>query len=112
MALFTIEIPEELSSQLNQLGDKLPELLHQCLVQSPLPAQVYHYILTFIASQPTPEQISEFRPTPEMQSRLQTLLNRSQAGKLTPSEKHELDEYERIEHLIILLKMGNLPQYR
>ena len=41
MALFTIEIPEELSSQLTQLGDKLPELLHQCLVQSPLPAQVY-----------------------------------------------------------------------
>jgi hypothetical protein len=111
MALFTIEIPEELSAQLNQLGDKLPELLHQCLVQSPLPAQVYHYILTFIASQPTPEQISQFRPSPEMQSRLHTLLNRSQAGKLTSSEKHELDEYERIEHLIILLKMGNLPQY-
>ena len=111
MALFTIEIPEELSAQLNQLGDKLPELLHQCLVQSPLPAQVYHYILTFIASQPTPEQISQFRPSPEMQSRLHTLLNRSQSGKLTPSEKQELDEYERIEHLIILLKMGNLPQY-
>ena len=87
MALFSIEIPEELSSQLTQLGDKLPELLHQCLVQSPLPAQVYHYILTFIASQPTPEQISQFRPSPEMQSRLHTLLNRSQSGKLTPSEK-------------------------
>ena len=70
-----------------------------------------HYILTFIASQPTPEQISEFRPTPEMQSRLHTLLNRSQSGELTPSEKQELDEYERIEHLILLLKMGNLPQY-
>lgn len=46
-----------------------------------------------------------------MQSRLHTLLNRSQADELTPSEKQELDEYERIEHLIILLKMGNLPQY-
>ncbi|MBE9144068.1 hypothetical protein [Planktothrix mougeotii] len=61
------------------------------------------------SSQPTPTQIAEFRPTPEMQSRLLILLNRRQGGDLTPAEQQELDEYERIEHLMILLKTGNSP---
>jgi hypothetical protein len=65
-------------------------------------------MLDFIASDPTPQQIADFRPTLEMQDRLQTLLNSSSAGRLTLTEQLELDEYERIEHIIILLKSGNL----
>ncbi|WP_279606320.1 hypothetical protein [Aetokthonos hydrillicola] len=34
---------------------------------------------------------------------------RSKAGELTPPEQRELDEYERIEHLIVMLKAGSLP---
>ncbi|WP_254173178.1 hypothetical protein [Planktothrix pseudagardhii] len=108
MAQITIEVPDDLSTQLLQLGDQLPELLRQCLVKPPLPAQVYRYILNFLSSQPTPSEIAQFRPTPEMQSRLLTLLSRRQGGDLTPAEQQELDEYERIEHLMILLKTGNL----
>ncbi|MEQ8963683.1 MAG: hypothetical protein RLP02_38225 [Coleofasciculus sp. C2-GNP5-27] len=109
MAKITLEVPDELTEQLAQIGDRLPELLALSLQQPPLPAQIYHYILNFLASQPTPEQILAFRPTPEMQTRLQTLLVRSQAGDITLPEQQELDEYERIEHLIVMLKAGNLP---
>jgi hypothetical protein len=103
-----LEIPDELSEQLAQVGDRLPELLALSLQQPPLPAHIYHYILDFLASQPTPEQILAFRPTLEMQERLKTLLVRSKAGELPPTEQRELDEYERIEHLIIMLKAGSL----
>lgn len=109
MAKITLEVPDELTEQLAQIGDRLPELLALSLQQPPLPARIYHYILNFLASQPTPEQILAFRPTPEMQTRLQTLLVRSQAGDITLPEQQELDEYERIEHLIVMLKAGNLP---
>jgi len=44
-----------------------------------------------------------------MQTRLQTLLVRSKAGELTPLKQREIDEYERIEHLIVMLKAGSLP---
>jgi hypothetical protein len=44
-----------------------------------------------------------------MQERLRTLLTRSKAGELTPAEQQELDEYEQIEHLVIMLKAGSLP---
>lgn len=109
MATITIEVPDDLSDQLAQLGDRLPDLLRQCLQQSALPAQVYRYILDFLISQPSPDQIAAFRPTAEMQERLLTLIAKSHSGELTPTEQKELDEYERIEHLIVMLKLGNLP---
>jgi len=104
----TIEVPEELSLALSQVGDRLPELLRLSLQQPALPAHIYRYILNFLASNPTPEEIADFRPTPEMQERLRTLLGLSKAGKLSPTEQKELDEYEQIEHLVILLKTGSL----
>ncbi len=109
MAKITLEVSDELRDQLAQIGDRLPELLALSLQQPPLPARIYQYILAFVASQPTPEEILAFRPTTEMQTRLQTLLVRSKAGELTPCEQQELDEYERIEHLIVILKAGSLP---
>jgi hypothetical protein len=116
MAKITLEIPDELSEQLTKAGEnpsdwlsqRLPQLMALNLQQTVLPAQIYHYILDFIANNPTPQQIADFRPTPDMIERLKTLLSSSQAGSITPIEQTELDEYERIEHLIIMLKSGNL----
>lgn len=108
MPKITLEVPEELSAQLAQVGDRLPELLALSLQQPALTAHVYHHILNFLAGNPTREKIAEFAPTPEMQTRLRTLLARNQAGELTATEQAELEEYERIEHLVILIKAGNL----
>ena len=108
MAKITLEVPEDLAQQLTSLGDRLPELLRLSLQHPALSAHIYRYILNFLASNPTPEQIAAFRPKPEMIERLQTLLQRSKAGELTGAEQAELDEYERLEHLIVMLKAGNL----
>jgi hypothetical protein len=83
-------------------------LLALSLQQPALPAHIYRSILDFLASQPTIEQLAAFGPTPEMTERLQTLLARQAAGAITPTEMAELDEYERIEHLLIMLKAGAL----
>jgi len=108
VAKITLEVPEELSQQLASVGDRLPELLALSLQQPPLPAHIYRYILNFIVRNPTPEQIAAFIPTPEMQQRLRTLVERSLLNKITDLERTELDEYEKIEHLIIMLKAGNI----
>lgn len=108
MPKITLEVTEELSQQIARVGDRLPELIALSLQQPPLPAHVYRYILDFIASNPTPEEIADFRPTPEMQARLRTLLERSKASEINEQETIELNEYERIEHLVIMLKAGNL----
>ncbi|MCP2729493.1 hypothetical protein [Limnofasciculus baicalensis] len=111
MPKITIEVPEELSNQLAEIGDRLPELLRLSLQQPALPAHVYRYILNFIASKPTPQEIAAFRPTLEMQQRLRSLLLRSKAGELTPTEERELNKYEQIKHLVIMLKAGSLPNF-
>ncbi|MGI8503945.1 MAG: hypothetical protein ACR2LR_22840 [Hassallia sp.] len=108
MPKITLEVPEELLQQLANVGDRLPELLALSLQQPPLPAHIYCYILNFIASNPTPEQIAAFSPTPEMQQRLRTLVERSLSSNITELERIEIDEYEKIEHLIIMLKAGNI----
>lgn len=35
-----------------------------------------------------------------------TLLEREAGGEITPAEKAEPDEYERVEHLMVLIKSG------
>jgi hypothetical protein len=109
MSSITIQVPDDLSERLAQLGDRLPEWLELSLRQPALPAQVYRYIVDFLASDPTAKELSEFGATLEMAARLRTLLEREAAGELTPAERTELDEYERIEHLIVMIKAGNLP---
>jgi hypothetical protein len=106
MATLTIEIPDDLMEQLSPIKEQLPELLSRCLQPLALPAQVYRYILDFLMSQPTPEQVEAFRPTSEMQERLRCLISKEQNSDLSHDEQQELSEYERIEHLIIMLKTG------
>ena len=108
MVRITLEVSEELSEKLGKMGDRLPEFLSQSLEQIALPSSVYRYVLNFLASNPTPQQIRDFRPTPEMLERLRILISKSKTGDLTTHELGELDEYERIEHLIAMLKSCNL----
>jgi uncharacterized protein YnzC (UPF0291/DUF896 family) len=44
-----------------------------------------------------------------MAARLEELLDKSRADTLTELEKQELDEYERIEHLVIMIKARAFP---
>ncbi len=104
MATITLEIPDELLPQIHQLGDRFPEWLTLSFRQSLVPSHLYREILSFLASNPTAAAIRSFQPNPEIQSRLQTLLDRNKSGCLTEQEEAELDEYEEIEHLMILLK--------
>jgi hypothetical protein len=108
MATVTIEIPDELSDLVAQAGDRLPELLAQSLKEPTLPAHVYRYVLDFLASRPTPDQVAAFGPTSEMIDRLRMLLGQESRGEMTPAEQAELDEYERLEHLMVMIKSGAL----
>lgn len=109
MATITIDIPDELSVQLDLVRERIPELLALSLQQPAVPAHIYRTLVDFLANKPTPAEVLAFRPTPAMQERLAILLERSYLQHLTTTEQAELDEFERIEHLVIMLKAGSLP---
>jgi hypothetical protein len=75
-------------------------LAHGLEQLSPVPNEVYRYILDFLARNPSPEEIRAFRPTAQMQERISALLDKNRSNQLTAAESSELDEYERIEHVI------------
>jgi hypothetical protein len=127
MAELTIQIPDELAQRLEPLRSRLPELLGQLLdatnpssaslavpseLRSALTAtanlqeipKAYLEVLDFLVTRPTPQDILAFKVSPEAQERLSSLLDKNRENTLTDSEVAELDVYEQLEHLMILMK--------
>ncbi len=118
MAELTIQISDELAKRPEPLQDKLPELLLQLVENSGIShlieseenknftdvIPVYQEVIDFLIKSPTPEDIVGFIVSPEVQTRLQSLLAKNREATLTPPELAELDVYEQLEHLMILIK--------
>ena len=104
----TIEVPDRLGEQLQQLGDRLPEALDRIIQELNLSTTISYQddrqIVELLASQPTPEVILAIRPTPALQARMSELLEQNKSGTLTRSEEVELDRYLLLEHWVRLAK--------
>jgi hypothetical protein len=66
--------------------------------------QAYDEILDFLAAGTTAESIAAFRPSEGAQARVRELVERRTESKITPAEDEELEEYLRLEHLMIMAK--------
>ncbi|MEG4500435.1 hypothetical protein QUB05_24500 [Microcoleus sp. F10-C6] len=118
MATITLQIPDELAQRLEPLQNRLPELLWQLLeltkkpttIEPEIPTQtadiptVYQEVLDFLIKSPIPQDIVNFKVSQQAQTRLQTLLDKNRESTLNSMEIAELDVYEQLEHLMILLK--------
>jgi len=64
----------------------------------------YLEIIDFIAAGTTPEEVANFRPSPEAQRRIAEFLEREREQHLTPKEKAELDHFMELEHILRMAK--------
>ena len=114
MAQLTIQVPDELANRLQPILHRLPELLSQ-LIETHTPetleftnssdtANTYTEVLDFLIKQPTPEQIAKFKVSTQAQTRLEDLLEKNRMGTMSKAENSELDIYEQLDQLMILLK--------
>ncbi|MEH2207480.1 MAG: hypothetical protein V7K53_25995 [Nostoc sp.] len=119
MAEFTIQISDELAQRLEPLQNRLPELLWRLLDVVNLPTNiqptvnpettnipaVYQEVIDFlIIKGPKPEEIINFKVSFQSQTRLQELLEKNRSATLDQMELAELDVYEQLEQMMILLK--------
>lgn len=118
MATITLQIPDELAQRLEPLQNRLPELLWQLLELTKNPTTiepeinthsgdipaVYQEVLDFLIKSPIPQDIVNFKVSQQAQTRLQILLDKNRESTLNQMEIAELDVYEQLEHLMILLK--------
>jgi 16S rRNA C1402 (ribose-2'-O) methylase RsmI len=104
----TIEVPDRIGEQLQQLGDRLPEALDRVLQEltstETTTYQDDRQIVELLASQPSPEVVLAIRPTPALQARMSELLEQNKSGTLTRSQEVELDRYLLLEHWVRLAK--------
>jgi len=104
MAQITIEVPDSLAEQLAPVRDRLP-LAHGLEHLSPIPTEVYRYILDFLASNPSPQAIIDFKLPQTVQERISELLDKNRANALTAEESAELDSYERLNRFVRKFKI-------
>jgi len=115
MTTITLEVPDELAAMLAPLRQNLPSLLFRALelqaaedlaFEGAYEANqlVFQEALNFLTSRPTPEQILMFKASPPAQERLEELLDKNREEGLTKDEETELDVYEQVNNLMILLK--------
>ena len=61
-------------------------------------------LVDFVARGSTPEEVVNFRPSPEAQRRVAELLERQRESQLTDEETAELDGFVQLEHILGLAK--------
>ncbi|MCX5965253.1 MAG: hypothetical protein NT070_19635 [Cyanobacteria bacterium] len=110
MAQLTIEIPDALLPELEQVRSKLPMLLTQWItasrsVQQNIDQTTSQEVLSFLMTQPTPQDILNFKVSEKAQTRLKILLDRNCEGGLSEDESFELDGYEQLDQLMQMLKI-------
>lgn len=116
MSTIVLEVPDELAMELTSVRDQLPALLSTALEFQmsrrktrslhglDLDTPVFSEVIDFLASSPSPEKIVDFKISSTAQTRLSDLLYKNREASLTPAEEAELDVFEQVEHIMILLK--------
>ncbi len=114
MRTITVEIPDELASEIEPIRAELPLFLsitRQLFVSaeereahtSPV-YLAYKQFIDFLALLPSPEEIKKFVVAPEAQERVELLLDRHGEGELTNAEAAELRVYSQINQVMGIKK--------
>ncbi len=105
MVEIKVQVPDNLAHRLQAMYAWLPTVLEFSLIGLKTPAvQTASEIINFLATGPSPNEVTTYTVSDRAQKRLSRLLTLNQAGLLSVEEKQELDEAEKIEHIMIMLK--------
>jgi len=105
MIEMTMRVPDDLAPKLQRMTAWLPTALELWLTGFKSPAaQAASEVIEFLAEGASAAQVAEYKVSEHTQARLQRLLTLNQAGLLSSDEQAELDEFETLDHHLILLK--------
>ena len=60
----------------------------------------YDEFIQFMTSSPSLGEIAEYRLSEEAEERIEYLLDQNGEGLLTPEERVELEDFQRVEHMM------------
>ncbi len=105
MVQVTMQLPDQLAFRIMPARQWMPAILELSLAGLRTPAsETAAEVIEFLLSSPSSDQLVAYHVSERAQSRLQRLMALNEAGLLSEDEARELDELERIEHMVIMLK--------
>ena len=106
MATLTVDVPKQLAEKLQPFSRWLAPILELSLLHLETEAaKVASELIAFLASNPSEQEVKEVQLSERARQRLKRLMVLNDASALTPEEQQELDELEKLEHSIVMLKM-------
>ena len=107
MASLTLNLPEQLKARVEPFSRWLPAILELSLLALKTPAyESASDLIAFLASNPTPREVHDYRLSNEVQKHVSQLLEQNCEGSLSQDEVAELDEYLKLEHVVRLVKVN------
>ena len=103
----TLHVSEELAARLRPVQDRLPQILELGLRElhaAPPQFEGLGDVLETLARLPSPQEILALRPSPALQERISTLVDKQRIGGLSADEERDWQNYQYIEHLVRIAK--------
>ena len=105
MTHMTLALSDDLAQRLQPLETYLSTVLELSLIGlRTAAAATATEVIRFLSGNPSPEEILAYHASEQTQERTRRLLALNQAGLLSEEEEQKLNELERIEHIVRLLK--------
>ena len=105
MVQMTMQVPEELAERIQAMSAWLPVVIELGLVGFKTAASATEAeVIEFLSKNPSPREVLDYHVSDKAQARLRRLLSLNETGLLSVAEQLELDELQRLEHVMIMLK--------
>jgi len=112
----TLTIADDLASELKPYEDKLTEILKLGIREWQAREEPGYTglssVLETLAALPDPAEVLALRPAPQLEQRLEALLEKNRTKGWSPSDQREWDQYEYVEHLMRLAKISALRKLK
>ena len=99
-----LDLPEDMSSQINGLEAHLPQALAIGLEElKSRPQEGFNglaEVLNFLAGLPTPDEVLALRPSVQLQAQIDQLSEKYKAQSLTPQDALLWKQYEYLERIV------------
>lgn len=106
MVQLTVQLTDDLAGRCKAVGPWLSAIIELSLAGfKTSAAATAAEVIGFLCTNPAPDATAAFHVSDEAQARLQRLLTLNEAGLLSLSEQAELDELQRLEQLVVILKI-------
>jgi hypothetical protein len=105
MVEMTMQVPDELAKRIQPIHSWLPAILELSLLGfKTLATETATEIVQFLSTNPSSQEVIGYHVSERAQARLRRLLALNEAGLLGEAEQAELDELQKIEHIMTMLK--------